>query len=1096
MNRPANFFKLWSALLTIIFITVFHTSKSQNLSIGFDHITTDNGLSTGTVNCIFKDKKGYVWIGTVDGLNRYNAYEIEVFKNDPKNDQSIAGNVITSIAEDADGRIWITTRNKGISIFDWQTESFTNLNAKNSNLPVDEIKFAHVDSRSDVLIGTIGGGLARYDKLKNEFELFQHDSTNRSSISSNAIHSILEDQPGKYWLGCNSGAVDYFDIDSNTSKRYVYNENYNLNVNRKELLKDQNNMIWVGTDGNGIYKLNPTTEEFTRLIKENSGLTHNIITFLFERENGQIWIGTDGEGINIYDPIADSFQYIKSNTFDANSLSSNAVYDLYKDDSGLFWISTFRGGVNMYSPFKSKFRHFKNIPGNDNSLSFNSVISVAEGPGGKVWIGTDGGGLDLFDPRTESFTHYRHSTSNRNTLGGNVIKAIYEDSRGVIWTGTYSAGMTSFDPSTGRYTRYKSDPNNDNTVAGNNIWAFHEDDQGNFWVGVLGEGLDLLDRETGNFIHHKESDDPTSISGNIVKTLFEDSKGNFWVGTESKGINIMDREKGTFRTFKNDPEDSLSIIGNNIHTIFEDSRGQLLIGTGSGLCTFDYATKTFREHPANRLLRNNVVLGIQEDAGGNLWISTNFGMAKYDPKAKDNESLITSFDKNDGLQGNEFNYTSSVKTSDGLMVFGGTEGFNIFRPERINYNSYDPNVIISGFSLFDTKIGPGDKFKGDVVFTESLMELEKLELNHKQNVFEIQFASLDYTTPSRNKYKYKLEPFDDDWIIAGADQRRATYMNLPPDEYTFIVNGTNNDGNWSSKPRVLQIVVTPPIWGTWWFRISMLLLLGALLTAAYQWRVRSLKSQRIQLRTEVAHRTAELDEMISIIRTNSEQITETGNTLKLKSGQLANDAKTQDDTAKGIVEDIENVTVHTRKNDENAQVTNDISSNTVKQLEHIRTATLKNIQEIKAISNKILVLEEIFKQTNILAINASIEAARAGEYGAGFSVIASEVRKLAERSKEASSEIVSLAKKGVIETEQVGALILDFIPEVQKSASLIQEISRSSQEQSSSIENVNRSLKSFFQISRQNSAVSGEIYSISSELDSLANYLNDKVKEI
>ncbi len=1081
----------------IFFILFFHSVSGQNLNIGFDHITTDEGLSTGTVNCIFKDSKGFIWIGTADGLNRYNAYNIEVFKYNPKDPNSIGGNVITSIAEDKDGRIWVATRNKGISIYDWSTTQFTQLkhDAQDSrSLPSDEIKFVFRDSQDRMIVGTIGAGLCLYNPKENNFEIFRHDPDDESSISNNAIHDIIEDSPGKFWLGCNSGAVDYFDMASNRSIRYVYNDNYKLNVNRKPILKDRSGNIWVGTDGNGIYILDPVTGKFTRMTRESSGLTHNIITFLYEHENGQIWIGTDGTGINIYDPLSKSFQYIRSNPFDERSLSSDAVYDLYEDNSGLFWVSTFRGGVNLYSPYKSKFRHYKKIPGDENSLSFNSVISVAESSDGKIWIGTDGGGLDLFDPINETFEHFKHNPNNANSLSSNVIKAICEDSDGIVWTGTYAAGMNKYNPRTGRYKRYYADPGNPRALSGNNVWGFLEDRRGNLWVAVLGGGLSLLDRNTDTFTNFQHDNaDPKSISGDVVKTLFEDSRGNFWVGTESNGINLMDRDNRTFKQFRHDPFDSTTVCGNNIHTIFEDRQGNLLIGTESGMCTFDYGKSKFVPHPANAYLPNTVIVGIQEDASGYLWISTNYGLARFDPSSP--ESTIA-FDKNDGLQGNEFNYTSSIYTSSGFMVFGGTEGFNIFRPDEINFNAYDPNIIISGFKLFDKEINAGDEFKGDVVFTEPLINLTNLELNYKQNVFEIEFASLDYTTPGRNKYRYKLEGFDDEWITVDARKRSATYMNLPPDEYVFKVYGTNNDGKESIKNRVLYITVTPPFWNTWWFRIVALVVIGSLLTAAYQWRVRSLKSQRIQLRNEVAHRTAELEEMIEIIRTNSAQITETGNTLKIKSGQLANDAKTQDITAKGIVEDIENMTTHTRKNDQNAQVTNEISANTVKQLEKIRQATLSNIQEIKAISNKIQILEEIFKQTNILAINASIEAARAGEYGSGFSVIAAEVRKLAERSREASSEIVGLAKKGVVETEQVGSLILEFIPEVEKSASLIKEISLSSQEQSHSIENVNRSLKSFFEISRQNSNVSGEIYSISSELDSLAKFLNDKVKEI
>ncbi len=1086
--------KSTATLLVIALTLISFSLRAQINQYSFDHIGTDDGLSTGTVNCVFKDSRGYVWIGTLDGLNRYNAYDITVFKHDPKDGASIVGNRISSITEDKYGRVWIGTRGNGISVFDWTTESFThfrNVEGDPKSLASNAVYVLMKDSQDRVLIGT-GGGLNVYNDETNDFVKFTHNPNDSGSLSNNTVLAILEDAPGKFWVSCLSGSIDLFDLATGNTRRLVYDPTYAHSAERKRILKDSQGTIWVGTDGQGIYKVNPATGDFTRMVYDPyvQGLNHNIITFLHEMKDGKIWIGTDGGGINVYDPAKGTFSYIRNSLSDTKSLSSDAVYNFHEDASGIIWISTFRGGVNYYSPFKAKFTFYKKIPGDENSLSFNSVIGVAKGPDGKVWLGTDGGGLDLFDPKTGSFEHDRYSPFNSNSISSDVIKSIYTDHEGNLWTGTYAAGVTRYNPKTKLYTRFYSDPNDPSTLAANNVWSITEDAQNRLWLAALGGGLDMFHPESGTFSHYyHDPEDPTSLSSNQVIVLFNDSRNNLWIGTEDKGLCRFVSENGTFERFHANPDDPTALPNGSIRAIYEDSKGVLYIGTAAGFCVFDANSKTFATHPVSELLASDVISGMLEDKDGKWWISTSFGMSRYDPATGD----ILNFDKSDGLQGNEFNYTSSVATDAGYMIFGGTGGFNVFKPESIVLNDYEAPVALTDFSLFGKSVQFKDSLNGQVILDQPLSMIEKIELTHIENVFSIEFTSLDCTNPSRNKYRYQLDGFDEDWIEVGADKRRATYMNLSPGEYMFHVRATNSDGIWSDKERYLQIKILPPWWSTWWFRVLVVIVVVGCLTALYKWRVKALKTQRLELQKQVAERTAGLEAMMEVIKSNSGQITEVGKSLKAKSGQLAIDASTQDENAREIEEALAMISSNTKKSTENAHITNEISETTVKQLERIRTATLKNIDQTKMISRKMLILEELFKQTNILAINASIEAKRAGQAGTGFSVIAGEVRKLAEKSKEASDEIIQLARNGEKETEEVGALIMDFIPEVQRSARLIHEISSFSKEQDFAVDNVFSSLKSFFGISKKNADVSGEIHEISSELDGLANYLNEQV---
>jgi ligand-binding sensor domain-containing protein len=1080
----------------IIILSVYNGLQSQ-IDYRFDHLNSESGLPDNTVNCVYQDSKGFMWFGTNDGLCRYDGYSISVFRNDPEVPSSISDNVIMDIKEDGKGKLLIGTRNGGLNIFDINKETFTHFNSGSASyhsLSNNNVRTIFVDNKGRIWIGTLGGGLFYFNQEEGKFKQYRHDNKDKQSISDDYVYSIIGASPGKLWIGVEGGGIDLFDIKSGKFTYFEFEKDYfsSRQVFGKKLFKDSKGNLWIGTNGYGAYKMNTRNNNFVHFtyIPDGNGLKSNIISSFLEDKTGNIWIGTDGGGINIYDPSSGKFRYLQNNAYYPCSISSNAVYCLFMNRNETVWAGTFRGGVNLYNPYKYKFIHYTQNPADENSLSYKSVLAIYEDKNHSVWIGTDGGGLNEFNPVTKSFKHYINDPHDKSTIPSNVIKSVYEDSRGNLWLGTYAKGLIYFDRRRNKFINYVHNPDDKNSIGHMNVWAIYEDSKNNLWIGLMGGGLDLFDRDKRIFRHYTSvENDQKTLSLNSVKIIYEDKKGNLWIGTEGGGLNLFHRENQQFKRFTHKPEDSTSLENNDVRALYEDKSGNFWVGTANGLCLFNREKKTFQTFDEKDGLPNNVINGILEDDEGYLWLSTNKGLSKFDKK----KHTFRNYSVSDGLQANDFNYTSSLRSSTGEMYFGGSNGFNVFNPAKIKDNPYHPEVVLTRFRLFDKYIDVGDTINERILFSQPVYRTKHLKLGWKENVFSVEFAALDFSSPMKHKFMYILEGFDDDWIHTDASTRHATYMNLKADEYIFRVKASNNDGIWSDKEAVLYITITPPWWKTTWFRILFILGVISILAAGYLWRVKNLRQQQRMLESTVENRTYDLRKMMELIREQSKKISETGEILRIRSGILANGAESQTEIAKSIESAVEEVTVHTNKNTQNASLTDEIAENTVTKLSKIKEATEKNIREIDEISRKTEVLEDLFLQTNILAINASIEAARAGEQGKGFAIVAREVRELAEKSKLASQEITDSAKKGASLTKEAGDLLMNFIPEIEKATKLIKEISIASKDQNSSIVEINNSLKAFFKTSQQHSDISKEISSVSQNLEKLAKYLKQKV---
>ncbi|MCP5045627.1 MAG: hypothetical protein GY940_00535, partial [bacterium] len=494
-----------------------------------------------------------------------------------------------------------------------------------------------------------------------------------------------------------------------------------------------------------------------------------------------------------------------------------------------------------------------------------------------LWVGTDAGGLNKLDKTSGQFIQYRHDSQNPHSLSNNSVQFVCEDRSGMLWVGTFGGGLNKFDKKSRKFSHYYHDPHDPNSLSHNNVLYIYEDRSRALWIGTYGGGLNKLDQNRSQFTHYQHRDaDPQSLSNNDVRTIYQDRSGALWIGTWGGGLNKFDKQSGGFTRFQHDPGDPHSLSYDIVRSIYEDRSGTLWVGTNDGLNKFDPANKKFRSYHEKDGLPSKVIYGILEDRQGNLWLSTNKGLSRFNPQ---NRTFIN-YDVEDGLQNNEFNGGASFRNSKGEMFFGGSNGFNSFFPQHItgNRNSpnpspapppqaprdgYKPPVVLTDFLLFNQSV-PLQRLDEDSPLQNPIHETHQLTLSYKDSMLSFKFAVLDYTDPGRNRYKYKLENLNEDWIETDAKNRYATYTNLTPGSYVFRVKGCNKDGMWNEEGVSLKLKIQPPPWATWWAYTLYLALLIAVV-------LRFLRSKRI-LERKVRDRTWELEKKNKMLIETQEQL--------------------------------------------------------------------------------------------------------------------------------------------------------------------------------------------------------------------------------
>ncbi|WP_234734064.1 hybrid sensor histidine kinase/response regulator transcription factor [Tellurirhabdus bombi] len=855
-------------LLVNLFLAGFLAAQPRSYS--FSHLGSNQNLSNNQINSILKDQQGFIWFGTLSGLNRYDGYTCKVFHHDIRDTTSLIDSYIERIDEGPGGFLWVFTR-KGINIYDPSTERFirnADRFARRLGLPDARIRSVKKDPKGAFWFLHATNGLYIYHAPNRQVGRLSHHAQDSSSLRANDITDINFDRQGAIWVAHQTGLLEKID---GSTKRVVY-RNTQIHASCTErssnfqLFVDQDNDVWISESRGtaGAFYLNPKTGLLHHVHKDaqRGKLNSNLVRNIVQDSRGFIWLGTDHGGINVLNKKDFSVRYLVHDENEDRSVIENTIYALYRDDTGIIWAGTFKKGVSFYHENSFRFPAYRRQSPSTPSLSFDDINRFVEDQKGNLWLGTNGGGLIYYDRKQEHFTTYRNRPGDPNSLSNDVIVSLCLDRAQRLWIGTYFGGLNRWEK--GKFVRYRANSANPTSLVHDNVWDLLEDSRQNLWVGTLGGGLDQLDRATGQFKHHRPGSLP-SIHSDYILTLLEDKSGNLWIGHDS-GIDVWNQKTGQTRYYSADTPKNKGLSNNDIIALCEDHRGWIWIGTSEGLNLYDKRTDTFRTFRKEDGLPDHTVQSIVEDNDHNLWMGTPNGLSNLiitkNSQTGDYQFTFRNYDELDGLPAKSFNKYAAYKTRQGELVFGSLNGFTIFDPARLGTNLQAPKIVLTDFQVLERSIRPGDVLDGKILLNRSISETQELTLTPNQNVFSLEFAALNFLHPEKNTYQYKLEGFHDEWLTVSSKMRKATFTNLDPGTYTFRVRASNNDGYWNTEGTKLKITVLPPFWrSNIAFVLYALLIIGALLLARWIILERARLNFRMEQERQEAKRMHELDMM-------------------------------------------------------------------------------------------------------------------------------------------------------------------------------------------------------------------------------------------
>lgn len=811
-----------------------------------ERIGVENGLPDGTVYSIALDAEGFLWFGTANGLARYDGYGFTIYTHDPADPHAISTNLASHAFTDRQGRLWIGTWGGGLERYDPAIDGFVHYPARDGGLRDSRIQSLFEDRDGALWLGLFAGGLQRLDPESGKLTTWGHDPADPATLSDERVWAIAQDMSGDLWVATSRG-LDRLDPSSGIVTRNALCGTDTQCLPHPEvraILIDGEGSLWIGTRDGLMFVERGGARRTWR--EGEAGLPSSIINTIYRDRTGRIWIGTTYGGLALREPGSDSFRAFRYEGDDPNSLSNDDVRSIIEDQAGLLWIGTRGEGVSKLDPATPFTRYRYNPDDPEGGLAHPRVWAVATDPRGRIWAGTSAG-LERIDRESRTILHLRHDPSRPNGIAPGEVRVLHVDDAGTLWVGTQDSWLQRLvtDGDRPEETWFETIPPRE--LEGSRATVIEGGAGGSFFVGtrigvvsMVSDGRVLLALRSG-------SDPSFQLQEDGVTSLEFDGEHTLWIGTQGTGLFRYDIESRAFTQYRFDAVDVETLSRNDVSALLLAGDGMLWVGTrGGGLNRLDPKTGRFRRFSTSDGLPNNVVHSIVQDEAGFVWMGTNLGLSRFDPAT----GRFRNFDVTDGIQGSSFLAGSVHRASWNEIFFGGVNGLTSFFPSEVrNVNgSFVPPVRITAVRLFGREI----ETKGPVWATRSIV------LGPRDDYLSIEFAVLDYTNPPRNRFSYRLEGFDRDWVDAGS-RRDANYTNLDGGDYVFRVRGANHLGAWNEEGATLTIRVVPPLIERLWFQVVVVLSVVGLLWLSFRLRLRGIRRARQRLETLVQERTAELE---------------------------------------------------------------------------------------------------------------------------------------------------------------------------------------------------------------------------------------------
>ena len=823
--------------------------------IYFEHLTMRDGLSQSTVEGFLQDSQGYLWLATESGLDRYDGNSVRVYHRERGNPHALASDYVWTIAEDAHTDLWLATDGGGVAHWQRRTDQFEVFRhdpARPDSLASDAVRALLIDASGNIWAGTLDRGLDLLDPVSGSARHFRHHDDDPHSLAADAVFAVYRDRSGRIWVGTDGGLSRYDPASGGFINYGKTSDGAGLtDLQVRAIREDHTGALWIGTMRGGLDRLEPGSGRVTSFRHDPANphsLSHDRVSAILEDGAQRLWVGTP-DGLNLFDRVTESFVRYGNDPNNPQSLRSSYVMfnALYQDRSGVLWVGTREGGASHWNPDSWSLGHYRSAAFHDTEVS-----SFADDGAGRVWVGTIGSGLVEIDVHNGNERRFGQSTAPVRLSDDRVMALLY-DHRGTLWIGTMTGGLDQVELASGQVRTWKASASDSHSLPADGVMTLYQDHLGNVWVGTFGGGIASIAPASGRLTRYPLGGDAAvSLSDGRASAIAEDALGNLWVGTVGGGLNLFDRARGRFFHFRRDDQDPASLSDDAVYALHVDRHGDVWVGTRSGgvdrVVGSSAAPQSVHFENYGNALPSRAVFGIESDGEGWLWLSTANGLVRLDPRTH----ALRVYHEWNGLQGEDFDIGAHYQDRDGNVFFGGNNGFNAFAPAATEFRAPPPRVVLTAAARLNKPV-PASELPGPQ---------RPLELAYDDKLVSFEFAALDFGSPGNNRYSYRLDGFDGDWIDAGR-LHRATYTNLDAGDYRLRVRAANADGSWSADDLVIPVHVAPAPWNTLAARLGYAA--AALLLLAWAWREQSARRRRAleysrKLEQTVQQRTHELQE--------------------------------------------------------------------------------------------------------------------------------------------------------------------------------------------------------------------------------------------